>query len=95
MANPPSFTLSLGQVFQGECLQFEVINLEPLTVRCLENSGWWSRYNRGYDEKEHATWKVGEEYELYYGFKAYNFHTKHGHLPWCSLYEDGSVQHYR
>lgn len=91
MSNPPSFTLSLGQGFQGECLTFEVINLEPLTVRCLENSGWWARYNKGCEDS-HPTWEVGEEYQLYYGHKSYNFQ---GHLPWCSLYEDGSVQHYR
>jgi hypothetical protein len=86
----------LGQFCEGEGLRFEVINLEPLKVRCLENSGWWSQYNKGLDETKYATWQVGEEYELYLGNSSIgNFNFKNYGLPWCSLYENGKVAHYR
>lgn len=84
----------LGQICKGEGLVFKVIGLEPLRVRCLENSGWWGpeQYGRGY-----PTWKVGEEYELYFGSEAAgrNWNFSIPQLPWCSIYESGKVEHYR
>lgn len=87
-------TFELGQICKGEGLVFEVIGIEPLRVRCLENSGRWSpeKYVR-----ISSIWKVGEEYELYFGSEAAgrNWNFRDPQLPWCSIYESGKVEHYR
>jgi hypothetical protein len=85
----------LGQTCEGEGLKFEIVSLEPLVALCLENSGWWIQFNRGLDPVKYPTWIVGQEYELTFGTQIsrnFNFHSR---LPWCSVYENGTINHYR
>lgn len=81
---------TIGQICKGEGLVFEVINLYPLRVRCIENSGWWGPDQYG---KNYLSWKVGEEYELYFAItESRNWNFKDHRLPWCSIYESGKVE---
>ncbi len=89
-------TFALGQICKGEGLVFEVVGFEPLRVRCLENSGRWCPEKYGI-YRDSVTWKVGQEYELYFGSEAAgrNWNFSIPQLPWCSIYESGKVEHYR
>lgn len=78
-------------------MKFKVINLDPLTVLCLEVEGHWKEYGtwKGHDGKPYVTWIPGETYELYMGnSQIRNFNFPPG-LPWCSIYENGTISHYR
>lgn len=93
----------IGQLIEGEGVKFEVIKLEPLTVKCIEIKGFWANYGKKdtngnwvYEHGTHRrTWVVDEEYELRLGnsdIRNFNFNFD---LPWCSCYEDGTFRHYR
>ncbi len=83
-------SFKLGQVCSGEGLKFEVIRLDPLIVRCVENNGWWSiesMFKRS--NLEPITFVVGGDYYLSLGNETIrNFIFRHAYFPWCSLYED-------
>ncbi len=87
----------LNQICSGEGMKFKVTSLEPLTVLCLEVEGWWKTYGTYRDQHgtHYVTWQVGESYPLTLGssqMRNFNFSSP---LPWCSVYEDGTVRHYR
>lgn len=98
MSIPTETNFTLDQICEGEGMKFQVINLEPLTVLCLEVEGHWKEYGRwkGHNGQYYKTWVPGETYKLYMGNSSIrNFNFCDSRLPWCSLYENGKVAHYR